>query len=255
MVTALHNTMMEARYRGAVGGALILQAIKGEPYVFVPGAEGAVARTLRRLGFQPIFTQSRILLLRPLGAAAAILATRTGFRLPNFRVRDAARRSSGALMPRTAEELAGIVALINRAHQGDLRPHWTVAGMYWRFFHPEGPFSALWIEGSLDAPKSFAIVSLGRRHGVAFARVLCSAGIDGTLHAQVLEKAAKGAYAIGAHLIQFSSDDDSMPELPRWKRVRNAPEASLFQRVPTGLPVRFCPGAGDYGLESLITSS
>jgi hypothetical protein len=253
IVPALHNTMMEPAHRGVAGGMLILQAMKGEGHVFVPGAEGAVAATLRRLRFVPVATQVRRRLLRPVAALGAMLAERAGWQTAPVRVRETALRAVGAIVPRSAEELAGLVALANRGGSGEFRPHWTVEAMGWRFFHAEGPLSALWIEGDLASPRAFAIVSIGRRRGVVLARVLCSAAVEPEWHTRVLQQAAQGACALGAQAIQFTSGGDPAPDLPGWRAVSGAPQTLIYHRKPATGPDRFCAGAGDYGLEALLT--
>lgn len=253
IVPALHNTMMETAYRGVAGGMLILQAMKGEAHVFVPGAEGAVAATLRRLRFQPVASEVRRRVLRPVAAVAALVAERAGLRIAPISVRESALRAAGAVVPRSGEELAGLVALANQGGPREFRPHWTVAAMEWRFFHAEGPCSALWVEGRLESPQAFAIVSIGRRRGVALARVLCSAAAEPRWHTRVLERAARGARALGAQLIQFTSGGDPVPGSLGWHSISDAPQTLMYHRTPVAGSDRFCAGAGDYGLEALLT--
>lgn len=253
IVPALHNTMMETTHRGVAGGMLILQAMKGEAHVFVPGAEGAVAATLRKVGFRPVASEVRRRVLRSVAALGAAMVDRAGLRNAPVRVSESAQRASGAVMLRSTEELAGVVALANQNAPGEFRPHWTIEAMGWRYFHPKGPYSALWIEGKIESPQAFAIVSIGRRRGVALARVLCSRAIELECHTRVLDRAARGARTLGAQMIQFTSGGDPVPNLPGWHTVSVAPQTLIFHRVPTPESDRFCAGAGDYGLEALLT--
>ena len=253
IVPALHNTMMEPTHRGVAGGMLILQAMKGEAHVFVPGAEGAVAEALRQLRFQTVASTVLRRVLRPVAAMGSVLAERLGMAATPVTVIDRALRAAGAVVPMSSGELVGLVDLANREAAVGFRPWWTVEAMWWRFFHTAGPFSALWLEGSFAAPQAFAIVSLGRRRGVVIARVLCSAAIKPQGHAQVLERAAQGARALGAQAIQFTSGGELTPDLPGWRPVPDAAQTLIFHRAPAPEPDRFCAGVGDYGLEALLT--
>jgi hypothetical protein len=253
IVPALHNTMMHPVSRGSAGGMLILQAIKGEAHALVPGAEGAVADVLRKLGFQALGSLLWRRVLRPVAGLSAMVSDFAGFSFKPAQVSESAMRDAGACVLSSNEELAGILPLANHGMSLTFGPYWTVEALRWRFFHPLGPCSLLWVDGQRESPRGFAIVSIGRHRGVVLARVLCSSAYGPHALTRVLDIAARGSRALGAHVIQFTSEPNSKLELSGWYRVGKAPKTMIFHRGVYSVPTRFCPGAGDYGIESLLT--
>jgi hypothetical protein len=254
-VPALHNMLLEPAYRGIAGGMLILQALRSESHAFVPGTNGIVAQTLPRLGFRVIPSTVYRKLLRPAAAYGAFLAWRLGLTPSSVQVPSLpSLRAAGVVSIDSAQDLAGLVKLANSGSRFAFSPAWTVKGMHWRFFHPHGPWSALWIEGPLKSPNAFAIVSIGRVKGVVLARVLCSAARDTRSHCRVLSQAALGSRALGVQVIQLTYVGAKSPGLPGWLRVARPPQSLIYKRTLAVEENWFCAGAGDYGLEALLTN-
>ena len=251
LVPSLHNTMIHPAYRGVAGGMLILQAFKGEAHAFVPGAEGSVADTLRRMRFVAVPTNWSRKILRPFAAASARAASRLGWQAAPFQL----KHEPSAVNVGRPVELEGCVALANRGSDTEFRPQWNEATFFWRFFHPDGPRHLLFVEGNMSCPAGYAVLSIGRRHGVALARIVDIQGRDSETVERLIQRCSAAIRRQGgAVLLNYSSGAETAVATGLQRHPATA-TTLIYHRTPSSMPTayRFNASAGDYGFEAILT--
>lgn len=246
VVPSIHNTMVVPKYQTGVGGLLIAQAMRGEPYAFVPGAEGAVADILRRLGFSAVPQRWWVKWLRP---ASAILHL-AGSRLGIFPSAAALQLTAASLTDAEIDEMLDLANL--QSGIPAMRQVWTRGLFRWRFAHPYGP-RAGFVRSGKTKLTGYAIITLGWRRGLVLARVIEWNLRPGTEPQELFYLVTAWARDHGAHLIFVGSGVESLSarfQSLGWRSRQNAAQA--FLRGGTG-EVAMMPSVGDYGLESFAS--
>jgi len=256
VVPSLHNTMMHPEYRGVAGGMLILQAFKGEPHAFVPGAEGAVADALRRMKFTVVTTSWSRRALRPLAGGIAYVAHALGYSPAGIRLARDLPAGGGEFVPKGQADLAGCVALANHSDTESMRPCWTPEAFFWRFFHPEGPRHVLLITGSTTNPDGYVIISLGLRKGLRLARIVDLQARSSEVRLKLLEQATVAARRQRMDLLLDHSVGVGQGSAPRWSPYASPAQTLFYHRSAKEAPAAYSipAAAGDYGFEAILTT-
>ncbi|MBX3739285.1 MAG: hypothetical protein KF715_21535 [Candidatus Didemnitutus sp.] len=267
-VAAPQNTMVLAEHRkSGAGGLLSAQAIFGEKHVLVPGTHEAWAGGMRRLGYADLDTCWRASWLRPVAAGVQLAwkrirpnsSTSVGWFSDDETKRGQTKGFAWRLwQPREAGEVADHAAYANQAWPDDaaFAQWWNPEVMFWRFFHPCGPAHRVLELRQEGAIAGFAMVSLGRRHGLAVARVVDWRVQDEQALAVLLSLVRAAARRAGAHLLLVMGGESrsnqwlERSDLSVWSR-RPITLMHHRERGLRGIKHSFMPSAGDYGFEAI----
>jgi len=255
VLPSVHNTMVRPDCREGAGGLLIAQSFRGEQYAFVPGAEGAVAEMLRRLGFKGQNITWWMLWLRPLAAAGTLVRTR-------LRLAGSQRTSGLQSSVPVAGEIEELVDLANRGWSStpDFRPWWNSGLFLWRYFDPYGPQTVLVSLREAGELCGYGLMSFGWRHGLLVARVIDWRANQRDQVVRLFSDIRDQASRIGAHVLLVGSGDTTLTEWfgeAGWKEKRGSAQSFLYGRDRSNYPARvsFMPSVGDYGLEAFGPAS
>jgi hypothetical protein len=220
-VPALHNLIVDPKYRTGNGLFLITGSLKGELHAFVPGVKPPLSQAydLLRCQLIPVHWYRKILSFIP--------------KKLNF-------------TPSTPDNttLEKIATILNTASAGNPSPHWTKELVQWRFFHTLGPKHLLFLEG-----ESLAIISLGKRKGFTTARLIESANVSQSL----LQNIEKELRRLGVQVfLVFTLEQKLQTLLKKYTRLKAPPKTYIYHKDKKPFTdYRFSASAGDFGLESI----
>ncbi len=247
-LAVLHNHFVADDIRSGPGVLLLRRAVKDVDIGFAPGVQAPLDGIYRRLGFaeQPGWWLVRP--LRPFLAAWQAARARLGGG-GSLRVDLARLAACAAPLRVTGEpdtgELTRVAEAMRVAAPGEARVDWTPALLRWRYFDPNGPRHLLVSDSTGSA---MAVVALGRRRGVATARVLELFDADARFVRRLHRLLRRAGAAVG---LSFTADP-AVADLLKgagW-RVRGNGTFS-FRGGP--VPLAVSPGATDVGFEAFRT--
>jgi len=266
VVPAIHNLMVEERYRKGAGLMLILASTSGCRHAFVPGVGPELSPVYEKLGYQQVDTTWFREVLAPIRGAASIISNRAlgprEFRLSVGRLRVAAQLAGGrfSIDDRPSDSLLGeIAARMNEEPTVDASPAYSADVLRWRFFHPLGPRHIL-IHSRVNPGDLFAVVSLGERNGAILARCVSFRAGDSEGMKSLLLRCRVAAVVAGAHILQIDCAPSPISGLLRRSGARtrgDAPKSFFFhrRRREAFSSYRFTGLVGDFGLEAIKTRS
>jgi hypothetical protein len=254
-IPSLHNLMIAESFRGGAGFFMLTRAVKGETHAVIPGVTGPLAEAYVRMGYQRLDTRWYRRVLRIDRAAVQMLLHRLGDRgrRPPATARSA-RSSHGLAVTASPDDAtaADVAAALNQnAGSGARVMHvaWSPELVQWRFFSRLGP-GHVFARDELDG--SFAIVSVGPRHGVTVARILAWSPV--ILSSGFLERLGRLAADLGANLLfayDARPDGAQTLALGGLRPMQSTPMSFLYVRDKQALAVDLDGGGTDLGFEAL----
>ena len=255
IIPSLHNLMIAEAFRGGAGFFMLTRAVKGESHALIPGVTGPLAQAYERMGYQRLDTRWYRRVVRKDRAVAQTLLHRLGRsrsdssskrthraidqrpgRYRESRRCDRRGRCSGAERKRGERYRRCPRRLVYRARA-------------WRFFAQRGPRHVL-ARDLLDG--SFAIVSVGPRHGVTVARILAWSPI--VLSSGFLARLGRMAVGLGASvLLAYDARPNGAETLSiaGLRPMGSPPMSFLYARDKRPLSVDLDGGGTDLGFEAL----
>jgi hypothetical protein len=247
---------------GGAGVRLILSASSDVPHLFVNGSNTNSAPVFRGLRYQELdcgFWGRRV--LAPIATAWQMVRLRfTAAPTAAFDLRRMLHHlGHGATIAPTPAELDELAALA-ATDSMPVRPHWTVATLYWRFFHPEGPQHLLLTERTSGGElKQALIATVGTHRGFYVLRPLLHLGDAALLREGSARRLVRAAQRAGVHLLAvFALDID---EAAVWGALgcspRKAAPATFFhhkRRSDTDrfTQIRVPAAASDLGFDAIV---
>jgi hypothetical protein len=253
-IPSLHNLMIAEAFRGGAGFFMLMRAVKGESHALIPGVTGNLAEAYVRMGYQRVNTRWYRRVLRVDRAVAQMLLHRLRGRGDRPRGKLAAPSADGLAVSVGPDDAtaAEIAAALNANAGSD--PHvahvdWSRELVQWRFFATRGP-RHLFARDEGDG--SFAIVSVGPRHGVTVARLVAWSPV--ALRSRFLQRLGRMAADLGASvLLAYDARPAGAQTLATGgiAPMRSAPMSFLYARDKQPLTIDLDGGGTDLGFEAL----
>ena len=255
IIPSLHNLMIAEAFRGGAGFFMLTRAVKGESHALIPGVTGPLAQAYERMGYQRLDTRWYRRVVRKDRAVAQTLLHRLGrSRSGRLRSERIARSTSGLVVTASPDDAtaADVAAALNKnaaSGIGVAHVDWSAELVHWRFFAPRGPRHVL-ARDLLDG--SFAIVSVGPRHGVTVARILAWSPI--VLSSGFLARLGRMAVGLGASvLLAYDARPNGAETLSiaGLRPMGSPPMSFLYARDKRPLSIDLDGGGTDLGFEAL----
>ena len=257
---SLHNLMVTEAFRGGTGFFLLRAAVTDESHALVPGVVGNLVQAYERMKYQKIHTRWYRRVVRFDRATWQTLMHKAGRPEPQRRVPTELNRSMHGLRVTSRPDDESIraiaVALAPRTKGAEpfvAHVDWSAAVVKWRFFSDRGPRHVV---ASDEADGTFAILSLGPRHGVTVARMI--AWSPTVVSASFLERIRRVAATQGAAaLLAYDARPDDAASLAGagWQPMASPPQSFVYVRDKQQLSLDLDGGATDLGLEAMPSSS
>lgn len=248
LLAVLHNHFVAEAVRSGPGVLLLRRAVKDVAAGFAPGVQAPLDQVYRRLAF--VEHQGAWLMrpLAPIRAAVQLAAGRVRASAPlRIDMDDVQKRCPEMLVTATPDDaMVDRLCEAMRRDQADaVSVDWTRALVRWRYFDPAGPrhLMALCRDSG-----GMAVIALGRRRGLAVARLLELTQVDGRALARVV-RVMRAAGAVLA--LTFTTKEAVAEQAMRagWRRRDNG---TFSFRTPT-VPLVLGAGASDVGFEAFRT--
>jgi hypothetical protein len=264
-VPALHNWIVDERFRTGVGIVLLTKAMRSDRHAYISSAAGDLGTVYRKLKCQEVQACWYRKVLRPVAGALRLSLHRLTKLEPKTNVRArVARMVRGSsfgpvelVSDPTAADLERMISSLAEAAGSRAHPHWSAESFRWRFFDPRGPkHLCLRLRGTATESDGFVLVAIGARRGLRTAR-LVEAQLGSPEHARVLLRSTlRLLKKVGAHvLLGYSAHPTVNARLQEagWSPLADA-QPSFFYHAARELPfakLAFNGSAADFGFESI----
>ncbi|MCK4774938.1 MAG: GNAT family N-acetyltransferase [Candidatus Krumholzibacteria bacterium] len=260
-VPAVHNLMVDPKYRKGLGFMLTMASFGSERHALIPAVDGPLADAYDKLGLQPIRVEWYRRVLKPLSGALQLTSRKLLGRGGGprwFEADDTESRCSDGCSVRVAppkELIEQVSALTHQTHRGQTSPEWSVELVSWRFFHPEGPRHLLVYLTEADELSDFLILSLGPRRGVNVGRIV-AASVRGASQLETLLRA--GIRTLKNHgcvvLLTYCADPGLNEMFTRlgWNGMARTPRSFFYHQTKSARFESYAlmGAAGDFGFEA-----
>ncbi|MGB3868027.1 MAG: hypothetical protein WBG34_10495 [Flavobacteriales bacterium] len=265
VIPALGDFAVDPAHRkGGLGLRMALTSTKGVEHAFVNGSNPSSSPLFRALKYQEL-TGGRWFrkVLNPLRASGRYLWYRLG----------GSARPSDPLFVQPAiagyhisdspneHLLAGLAALLNRA-PAQVKLHWTVDTLRWRFFHPKGPRHIVLFSSQRDgSPSNALFISAGHRKGLRACRLIAHQCSDSTSFAQLLKVAITLLRRSGVDVLlafTFSAKEAGSLSAAGMREQQDPPATFFHHRRQANMmeadEVLVQGAASDLGMEAMTVS-
>ncbi len=262
IIPAIHNLLVEQKYRTGNGLFLITASLKGADNIFIPGVNPPLSDAYRMLRSQELAIQQYRKVIRPFTGSTKLLCHKI-FNIANSKVNLNGKilniQTNSFKFTFAPDEYLikrAVAAIKQRDSKYQQKIAWDLELFKWRFFAKNGPQHLMIYDDSKDKI-DFALISIGYRKGLTIARLIensCSAPQDFKQLFNSIQNILKKLKV--DLLISYNIENNLQQLLPQvglkpvsaqktqsyiYHRDRN----NLFQDIYLSV------AAGDYGLESI----
>ncbi|MFC1485111.1 hypothetical protein ACFL5N_01510 [bacterium] len=258
-IPAIHNLMVDKKYRMGIGFMLVINSIIGEEHAFIPGVVQPFSEFYRKLKYQKVNTSWYRYWVKPIQGPFFFVLNRFLKYSPSkfyFNIKDYELNDYKVTMNPDDKVLQQLVSCLNSENKNTIRPYWTIELIKWRFFNKIGPRHVLIYKIFQDTIKNFIILSLGPRKGINIGRILLLK-IDTVENLKILLDFVKTIIKNnGGHLLQlffYDSEINIMLKKLGWKNLANPPDTYFYHknRDIKFKYMSFFGAVGDFGFEGL----
>lgn len=264
IVPAIHNLLVEEKYRTGNGLFLITASLKGAENIFIPGVNPPLSDAYKMLRSQELHIKQYRRILRPLAGSyrylRAKLLNNTGRKIL---FSSSFSNQQGSINytfnpDQTILEQA-VSSLQNNAVNYQQKLSWNSELLRWRFFDPQGP-KHLMIYNDDQQTLDFLIVSIGQRKGLTVARLIESAVTDEQTFKDLYRQLSSLLTQLKVDLLFAYSIENTNEHYYKsvgLSPLENQKTTSFIYHKDKELnfdKLSLSVAAGDYGLESINTN-